>query len=86
MVAARVGAEAKKIAASLPAVIWLSYGVHGNEISSSDAALAEAYHLLAAQGDAGEEIDQAQDRQQRHGGVAELRQHHELTDGAGEHQ
>ena len=25
------------------------HGVHGNEISSSDAALAEAYHLLAAQ-------------------------------------
>ena len=24
------------------------HGVHGNEISSSDAALAEAYHLLAA--------------------------------------
>ena len=35
---------------SLP-VTWLSYGVHGNEISSSDAALALAYHLLAAQGD-----------------------------------
>ena len=27
------------------------HGVHGNEISSSDAALAEAYHLLAAQDD-----------------------------------
>jgi hypothetical protein len=32
-------------------VTWLSYGVHGDEISSSDAALALAYHLLAAQGD-----------------------------------
>jgi len=32
-------------------VTWLSYGVHGNEISSSDAALVLAYHLLAAQGD-----------------------------------
>ncbi|MBX7541028.1 M14 family metallopeptidase [Qipengyuania sphaerica] len=38
-------------AGTLP-VTWLSYGVHGNEISSSDAALALAYHLLAAQGDA----------------------------------
>ena len=28
------------------------HGVHGNEISSADAALVEAYHLLAAQGDA----------------------------------
>ncbi|KZY56821.1 carboxypeptidase [Erythrobacter sp. HI0063] len=32
-------------------VTWLSYGVHGDEISSSDAALALAYHLLAARGD-----------------------------------
>ena len=34
-------------------VVWLIHGVHGNEISSADAALAEAYHLLASQGDAG---------------------------------
>jgi hypothetical protein len=33
-------------------VTWLQYGVHGNEISSTDAALMTAYHLLAAQGDA----------------------------------
>lgn len=33
-------------------VTWLSYGVHGDEISSSDAALVLAYHLLAAEGDA----------------------------------
>lgn len=33
-------------------VTWLSYGVHGNEISSPDAALVLAYHLLAAEGDA----------------------------------
>lgn len=32
-------------------VTWLTYGVHGNEISSSDAALMMAYHLLAAQDD-----------------------------------
>lgn len=32
-------------------VTWLSYGVHGDEISSPDAALALAYHLLAAEGD-----------------------------------
>ena len=36
---------------SLPVVTWLLHAVHGNEISSSDAALAEAHHLLAAQGD-----------------------------------
>lgn len=33
-------------------VTWLTYGVHGNEISSTDAALMTAYHLLAAKDDA----------------------------------
>ncbi len=32
-------------------VTWLAYSVHGNEISSTDAALMTAYHLLAAQSD-----------------------------------
>jgi hypothetical protein len=32
-------------------VTWLTYGVHGNEISSTDAALMTAYHLLAAKDD-----------------------------------
>jgi hypothetical protein len=44
-------AEARKILPGLPAVIWLSYGVHGNEISSPDAGLLAAYHLLAARND-----------------------------------
>jgi hypothetical protein len=44
-------AEARKVTAALPAVIWLGYGVHGNEISSPDAALLTAYHLLAAKND-----------------------------------
>ncbi|RUO65468.1 Zinc carboxypeptidase [Pseudidiomarina planktonica] len=39
---------AESIMQSLPASIWLSYGVHGNEISSPEAALLTAYHLLAA--------------------------------------
>ncbi len=43
--------EARKLMAGLPAVIWLGYGVHGNEISSPDAAMATAYHLLAARND-----------------------------------
>ena len=30
---------------------WLAYGVHGNEISSTDAAMMTAYHLLAAEDD-----------------------------------
>ncbi len=44
-------AEAKSLIASLPAIVWLGYGVHGNELSPSDAALLTAYHLLAARGD-----------------------------------
>jgi hypothetical protein len=44
-------AEAHKLMAGLPAVIWLAYGVHGNEISSPEAALVTAYHLLAARND-----------------------------------
>lgn len=48
--------DADRLVRELPAVTWLMHAVHGNEISSSDAALAEAYHLLAAQGDAG--VDQ----------------------------
>jgi hypothetical protein len=44
-------AEAEEIIASQPAVTWLSYGVHGNEISSTDASMLTAYHLLASRGD-----------------------------------
>ncbi|MBM3807825.1 MAG: peptidase M14 [Acidimicrobiia bacterium] len=46
------GNEAERLIKELPVVVWLMHGVHGNEISSADAALVEAYHLLAAQGDA----------------------------------
>jgi hypothetical protein len=45
--------EQSRLVRDLPVVVWLVHGVHGNEISSSDAALLEAYHLLASQGDAG---------------------------------
>jgi hypothetical protein len=44
--------DADRLVADLPVIVWLLHGVHGNEISSSDAALAEAYHLLAARGNA----------------------------------
>ena len=46
------GGDADRLVRELPVVTWLAHGVHGNEISSADAALFEAYHLLAAQGDA----------------------------------
>jgi hypothetical protein len=44
-------AAAKAKIANTPVVVWLAYGVHGNEISSTDAALMTAYHLLAARND-----------------------------------
>jgi hypothetical protein len=43
--------DAERLVRELPAVVWLMHGVHGNEISSPDAALALAHHLLAVQGD-----------------------------------
>ena len=48
----RANAESvEKLVSSLPATVWLAYGVHGNEISSCDAAMLTAYHVLAAQDD-----------------------------------
>ncbi|HZL55773.1 MAG TPA: M14 family zinc carboxypeptidase, partial [Bryobacteraceae bacterium] len=44
-------AEAARLTGSLPVIVWLAYGVHGNEISSPDAGLMMAYHLLAARND-----------------------------------
>lgn len=41
-------AELDALVESLPASVWLAHGVHGDEISSADAALVSAYHLLAA--------------------------------------
>lgn len=45
-------ADLDRLLAELPVITWLFHSVHGNEISGADAALAEAYHLLAAQGSA----------------------------------
>ncbi len=42
---------ARRLAEQLP-IVWLSYNVHGNEPSSSEAALAVLYHLAAAEDDA----------------------------------
>ena len=43
--------QAQSLVNRLPVVTALMHGVHGNEISSNGAAMAEAYHLLAAQND-----------------------------------
>jgi hypothetical protein len=42
---------ADRLVESLPVPVWLGYSIHGNELSGADAALATAYHLLAAEGD-----------------------------------
>src|ERR1041385_978397 len=39
--------DAESIIKSTPAIVWLSYGVHGNEASSSEAALNVMYQLAA---------------------------------------
>jgi hypothetical protein len=39
--------EANQLTASLPAIVWISAGVHGNESSSPEAALALAWQLAA---------------------------------------
>ena len=44
-------ADADRLAATLPALAWMAYVIHGNEVSSSDAALAVAHHLAAGTGD-----------------------------------
>ena len=45
-------AEIEELIAKLPVVTALMHGIHGNEITPNGAAMAEAYHLLAAEGDA----------------------------------
>jgi hypothetical protein len=48
--------EAERLLRELPAVVWIMAAVHGNEISSVDATLALAHHLLAAQDDPAAEV------------------------------
>ena len=46
-----MSAEARsRLLAEMPAVVWLGYGVHGNESSSAEAAMAAAYVLAAGRG------------------------------------
>ncbi len=40
----------QEVAPDMPVITWLNYGVHGAEVSSTDASMAVAYHLAAAQG------------------------------------
>jgi len=40
--------DAASLIASLPAVAWMAYSIHGNETSGADGALAAIYHLVAS--------------------------------------
>ncbi|TVQ62988.1 MAG: peptidase [Phycisphaerales bacterium] len=44
-------AEADRLVDSLPAVAWMAYSIHGDEMSGADAALGVAYHLVASTDD-----------------------------------
>ncbi|MFN3816254.1 M14 metallopeptidase family protein [Brevundimonas sp.] len=44
-------AEARRLIADTPAIVWLAYSVHGNEVGPAEASMAVARHLLAARGD-----------------------------------
>ncbi|HVS00636.1 MAG TPA: M14 family zinc carboxypeptidase, partial [Thermoanaerobaculia bacterium] len=46
--------ERQRLLGRLPAVVWLAYGVHGNESSSAEAAMGAVYVLAAGQGDIAE--------------------------------
>jgi len=40
--------QANQLIDTLPAVAWMNYSIHGDELSSTDAAIYVAYHLAAA--------------------------------------
>jgi hypothetical protein len=51
--------RAEEIARTLPVVVWLAFGVHGNESSSSEAALLVAHRLLSGDDEARAILDKA---------------------------
>ncbi|RKY22139.1 MAG: hypothetical protein DRQ55_02010 [Planctomycetota bacterium] len=44
------GPEAERLLDELPAVAWLGYSIHGDELSGADAGLAVGWHLAAGSG------------------------------------
>lgn len=49
--------ERDRLASRVPLVVWLAYGVHGNESSSAEAAMGAAYLLAAGQADTGRMLE-----------------------------
>jgi hypothetical protein len=44
--------ESSNLVEQSPAIVWLGYSVHGNEICPTEAAMVTAYHLLADRSEA----------------------------------
>lgn len=42
--------DGDKLTDTLPALAWMAYSIHGDELSGADAAIAVAYHLAAGTG------------------------------------
>jgi hypothetical protein len=49
-------AQAERLVNSLPTVAWLNYSIHGDELSSTEAALYVMYHLAAERGAANRKL------------------------------
>ncbi|MBL7187367.1 MAG: hypothetical protein ISS70_13680 [Phycisphaerae bacterium] len=49
-------AQAERLVNSLPAVAWLNYSIHGDELSSTEAAMYVAYHLVAERSQASHKL------------------------------
>ena len=48
--------QAERILETMPAVAWLGYSIHGDELSSTDAAIYVAYYLVAGKGKATQKL------------------------------
>ncbi len=49
--------ERRRLLDSAPVIVWLGYGVHGNESSSTEAAMVTAYVLAAGGGAVADQLD-----------------------------
>ncbi len=48
--------QGDRLANELPAIAWMNYSIHGDELSSTDAAMFLAYHLAASRDPADREL------------------------------
>ena len=55
--AALAAGERDRLLERLPLLVWLAYGVHGNEASSAEAAMGAVYALAAGEGEVGKLLE-----------------------------